>query len=131
MARAATVSVLFGRRLRGLRTLRGLTQEQLGEKAGVSGKFIGQIERGAGNPSLKNLSRLGQALGIELTDLLRFEELRPDGAPRNASRAFAAAERISVYLARRPAAEIERALRILEAALGTDSAEANRGLERP
>jgi transcriptional regulator with XRE-family HTH domain len=121
MARAPTVPVLFGRRLRGLRGLRKLTQEQLGEKAGMSGKFIGQIERGTANPSLKNLARLGQALGVELSDLVRFEEMRPEGAPRNASRAFAAAERISVYLARRPAAEVERALRILEAALGSEA----------
>jgi transcriptional regulator with XRE-family HTH domain len=131
MPRAATVPVLFGRRLRGLRTLRKLTQEQLGEKAGVSGKFIGQIERGAGNPSLKNLARLGQALGVELSDLLRFEELRPEGAARNASRGFAAAERIAVYLARRPAAEIERAWRILEAAFGSDGPDADGSLERP
>jgi transcriptional regulator with XRE-family HTH domain len=108
-----------------------LTQEQLGERAGVSGKFIGQIERGAGNPSLKNLARLGQALGVELSDLLRFEELRPEGAARNASRGFAAAERIAVYLARRPAAEIERAWRILEAAFGSDGPDADGSLERP
>jgi transcriptional regulator with XRE-family HTH domain len=131
MPRPATVAVLFGRRLRGLRTLRRLTQEELGEKAGVSGKFIGQIERGSGNPSLKNLARLGQALGVELSDLLRLEELRPEGAARNATRALAAAEKISVYLARRPAVEVERALRILEAALGTDTADTDRGLERP
>jgi transcriptional regulator with XRE-family HTH domain len=128
MPRAATVPLLFGRRLRGLRTLRKFTQEQLGEKAGVSGKFIGQIERGVGNPSLKNLARLSQALSVELPDLLRFEELRPEGAARNASRGLAAAERISVYLARRPAAEIERAMRILEAAFGDESVDTNRGL---
>jgi transcriptional regulator with XRE-family HTH domain len=127
MPRAATVPLLFGRRLRGLRTLRKLTQEQLGEKAGVSGKFIGQIERGAGNPSLKNLARLSQALSVELPDLLRFEELRPEGAARNASRGLAAAERISVYLARRPAAEVERAMRILEAAFGDEGLDTNRG----
>ncbi len=131
MPRVPTIPVLFGRRLRGLRTLRNLTQEELGEKAGVSGKFIGQIERGSGNPSLKNLARLGQALGVELPDLVRFEELRPEGAARNASRAYAAAERISSYLARRPAAEIERAERILEAAFGGDGGDPNHGLERP
>ena len=114
-----------------MRTLRKLTQEELGEKAGVSGKFIGQIERGEGNPSLKNLTRLSHALGLELWELLRFEELRPEGAPRNAARAFAAAEKVSMYLARRPAAEIERALRILEAALGAEGVEIHRPLERP
>jgi transcriptional regulator with XRE-family HTH domain len=108
-----------------------MTQEQLGEKAGVSGKFVGQIERGAGNPSLKNLHRLAQALGVELPDLLRFEELRPEGLARNATRAFAAAERISSYLSRRPASDVERAYRILEAALGGDQADGKTGLDRP
>jgi transcriptional regulator with XRE-family HTH domain len=114
-----------------LRVLRKLTQEELGEQAGVSGKFVGQIERGSGNPSLKNLHRLAQALAVELPDLLRFEELRPEGAARNATRAFAAAERVSSYLARRPATEIERAYRILEAALGADQPDGKGSLDRP
>jgi transcriptional regulator with XRE-family HTH domain len=118
MLRPATVSTLFGRRLRALRTHRKLTQEQLGERAGVSGKFIGLVERGEGNPSLHVLVRLGNALGVELPELMRLEESRPEGTTRNAARAFAAAEQVSEYLAKRPAAEVERALRILEAALG-------------
>ena len=118
MLRPATVSTLFGRRLRALRTHRKLTQEQLGERAGVSGKFIGQVERGSGNPSLHVLVRLGNALGVELFELMRLEESRAEGGVKNAARAFAAAEQVSHYLAARPAADVERALRILEAALG-------------
>src|SRR3954452_214151 len=118
MVRPATVPTLFGRRLRALRTLRRFTQEALGERAGVSGKFVGQIERGVGNPSLQILVRLAQALGVELWEMLRFEEVRPEGAPRNAARALVAAEAVSEYLAHRPAADVERALKILEAALG-------------
>jgi transcriptional regulator with XRE-family HTH domain len=114
-ARSAT---LFGRRIRALRTLRKLTQEELGERAGVSGKFIGQVERGSGNPSLHVIIRLGGALGIDLPDLMRFEEQRPEGTVKNAARAYAAAERVSEYLASKPAGEVEKALRILEAALG-------------
>jgi transcriptional regulator with XRE-family HTH domain len=120
MARPPAVSVLLGRRTLALRTLRNLTQEELGERAGVSGKFVGQIERGTGNPSLKTMAALAQALGIELWELVRFEESRPEGSPRNAARALAAAERVSSYFLRRPAADVERALRILDAALGED-----------
>ena len=122
MPRPATVATLFGRRVRALRTLRKLTQEQLGERAGVSGKFIGQVERGSGNPSLHVIIRLGGALGIELTDLMRFEENRPEGSVKNAARAYAASERVSEYLATRPAGDVEKALRILEAALGPGGA---------
>jgi transcriptional regulator with XRE-family HTH domain len=118
MPRSVAVSVLLGRRMLALRTLRDLTQEELGERAGVSGKFVGQIERGTGNPSLRTMASLAQAMNVELWELLRFEEARPDGTPRNAARAFAAAERVSSYFLRRPAADVERALRILDAALG-------------
>jgi len=115
--RRANVRVLFGRRLRALRKLRMMTQERLGERAGVSGKLVGQIERGAGNPTLDVLVGLAAGLDVEPAALLQFEEERPAGAIAAAAGAFAAAEQVSRYLARRPAGEVERALRILEAAL--------------
>jgi transcriptional regulator with XRE-family HTH domain len=115
---SASIGELLGRRLRALRKLRDLTQEELGERARVSGKFVGLIERGVGNPTLEVLARLAEALRVSLSDLLRFEEGRPEGHVRNAARAFVAQERVAEYLARRPAADAERALRILEAALG-------------
>jgi transcriptional regulator with XRE-family HTH domain len=115
--RRANVRVLFGRRLRALRKLRMYTQEKLGERAGVSGKLVGQIERGDGNPTLDVIAGLAAGLEIEPGDLLQFEEDRPQGSAAAAAGAFAAAEQVSRYLARRPAGEVERALRILEAAL--------------
>lgn len=120
MPRAASVAELVGRRLRALRKLRGFSQEELGERAQVSGKFVGMVERGTGNPSLDVLIRIAGALKVEPWELLRFEETRADGPPRNAARGFAAAEKVSGYLARRPAEEVERALKILEAALGEE-----------
>ena len=115
--RRANVRALFGRRLRALRKLRMFTQEKLGERAGVSGKLIGQIERGDGNPTLDVIVGLAAGLDVAPGDLLQFEEERPQGAATAAAGGFAAAEQVSRYLARRPAGEIERALRILEAAL--------------
>jgi transcriptional regulator with XRE-family HTH domain len=115
--RRANPRLLFGRRLRALRKLRMFTQEKLGERAGVSGKLVGQIERGDGNPTFDVIVGLAAGLDIEPATLLQFEEERPTGPPAGAAGAFAAAERVSRYLARRPASEVERALRILEAAL--------------
>ena len=112
------VRVLFGRRLRALRKLRGLTQEELGERSEVSGKLVGQIERGQGNPTLGVIAELATALAVEPAALLQFEEDRPTGAPERAVGALAAREQVVRYLARRPADDVERALRILEAALG-------------
>jgi transcriptional regulator with XRE-family HTH domain len=113
--------LLFGRRLRALRKLRGLTQEELGERSNVSGKLVGQIERGEGNPTLQVIADFATALSVEPAALLQFEEERPVGAPERAAGALAAREQVAQYLARRPADDVERALRILEAALGQPS----------
>lgn len=60
---------LFGRRLRTLREAKGLTQQQLGELADLSFKYVGSVERGQENPSLKVISKLAVALEVELDQL--------------------------------------------------------------
>src|SRR5262249_7516814 len=57
------VRAVFGRRLRGLRKQKGLTQEQLGDAARVNYKWIGAVERGEKAPSFDVLVRLARALG--------------------------------------------------------------------
>lgn len=63
-----------GDRIRTLRKKLGLTQEKLGEKADLSYKFIGEIERGEKNPSLLVLSAVAHGLEMTLGDLFREEE---------------------------------------------------------
>ena len=65
--------VLMGRRLRSLRTARGLTQQALGERADVHYKFIGEVERGERFPSAEILFKLAAAMEIAPRDLLTFE----------------------------------------------------------
>ena len=67
------VDILLGRRIRNLRTLKDWTQQELGSRADVNYKFIGEIERGKQNPSLHVLARIAAALEIKLPDLFRFE----------------------------------------------------------
>lgn len=74
-----------GARLRQLRQARKLTQEDLAERAGLSYKFIGEVERGRGNPTLTTLASLSEALGVGLVDLLGLEADRPRLSPRQAS----------------------------------------------
>lgn len=62
----------FGRQLRQIRKLRNLTQEKLGEKAGISYKYIGEIERGEVNPSLDVLIRLIKVLEVSPNELFVF-----------------------------------------------------------
>ena len=46
-----------------------LTQEQLGERANVNYKYIGEIERGEKNPTAVILYKLTRALGISVEAL--------------------------------------------------------------
>jgi transcriptional regulator with XRE-family HTH domain len=117
MSRPGSVSILLGRRVRTLRKLRGLTQEELGERAQLTGKFLGQIERGDANPSLELLARLARALQIELWELLVIEPAAArTGTP--SGRALMASEKVAEYLSGRSDDDLDRALRILDAALG-------------
>ncbi len=60
----------FGIRVRQERRKRGLTQEKLGERAGISGKYIGEIERAEKVPGLLVIVRIAAALGINPASLI-------------------------------------------------------------
>jgi transcriptional regulator with XRE-family HTH domain len=66
----------YGRALRQLRLEREMSQEALAHLADLDRTYVSGIERGERNPSLANLLRLADALGIRLSDLaLLAEEL--------------------------------------------------------
>ena len=59
----------FGTRVRALRTKRGWSQEELASRAGLHWTYVGGIERGERNPSLRNILRLARALQVSAKDL--------------------------------------------------------------
>ncbi|GAA4350070.1 hypothetical protein GCM10023185_07410 [Hymenobacter saemangeumensis] len=61
------------------RQQRGLTQEQLAERAGVTTRTIQRIEAGSGAPHLSTLSLLAGALELPVQDLMKNPELLADG----------------------------------------------------
>ncbi|NCD09846.1 MAG: XRE family transcriptional regulator [Negativicutes bacterium] len=63
---------LFGKRIRGLRRAKELTQEQLAEIAGISLQNMGEIERGKGNPTLVTVEKLSAALDEDLSSIFDF-----------------------------------------------------------
>jgi len=67
----------FGHKVRELREARGLSQEELAFKVGVHRTYLGGIERGERNPSLKNIDLIANALGISLVELFLFGERKP------------------------------------------------------
>lgn len=50
-----------------------MTQQELGEKAEINYKFLGEIERGNQNPSFNVLIKITEALEVPLPELFRFE----------------------------------------------------------
>jgi transcriptional regulator with XRE-family HTH domain len=56
--------------LKSLRELRGLTQAELGDRAGMGGASISHFETGQRMPSLESLVRLADALDVSLDTLL-------------------------------------------------------------
>jgi len=63
----------FGHRLRGLRSDRGLSQEKLGELAGLDRTYISQAEAGRRNVTLATIHKLARALGVDPADLVSRE----------------------------------------------------------
>lgn len=57
-------------RLKKLREARGLTQEQLAEKAGVSRAYLARLEIGRHDPPLSTLEKLAKALKVKVGKLL-------------------------------------------------------------
>ena len=57
--------VLFGRRVRELRTDRGFSQEQLAELSNLHRNYIGGVERGERNIGLINIVELAHALRVK------------------------------------------------------------------
>ena len=59
----------FGQRIRSRRRELDWTQEQLAEAAGLHWTYIGQVERGERNISLRNMTRIAAATTTDLGEL--------------------------------------------------------------
>jgi transcriptional regulator with XRE-family HTH domain len=62
----------FGERVRELREKKEWTQEDLADKTSFHRTYIGMIERGERNPSLKNMKKFADAFGLNLSELMKF-----------------------------------------------------------
>ena len=64
----------LGRVIKQLRNQRGITQQDLAEKALLHRTYVSDIERGARNPSLETLVRLAAALQTSLAEMFNNVE---------------------------------------------------------
>ena len=56
----------FGKKVKELRQKQGISQEELAYRAGLHRTYIGMIERGEKNITIKNIEKLAKALGVEI-----------------------------------------------------------------
>ena len=68
----------LGAKIAALRKEKGLTQEQLAAKLGISAPAVSKWETGSSCPDIALLCPLARALGTNLDTLLQFEQTLPD-----------------------------------------------------
>jgi transcriptional regulator with XRE-family HTH domain len=64
---------IFAQRLRQIRQIKGLSQEELADMASLHRTYVGSVERSERNISIDNMERLATALEVDITELLRKE----------------------------------------------------------
>ena len=62
--------------IRDCRKKRNLSQSELSRRSGLHRSYIGDLERGARNLSVKNMFRLACALDMSATDLVKLAETK-------------------------------------------------------
>jgi transcriptional regulator with XRE-family HTH domain len=58
-----------------------MSQTELGVASGLHRTYVGGIERGERNPSLTNIFRIADALGVGASALLAAAERAPESSP--------------------------------------------------
>ncbi len=84
---------LVRERIRSLRQEKGLTQEALCERAGISVDSVNRIESGSRVPTLDTLARIARALGVSPGDLLQMPLAPVVAPPPSVARIVALVER--------------------------------------
>ncbi len=61
----------LAKNVRTIRRARGMTQEDLADRAGLSSRYVGQVERAQTAATINVLEQLAEALGVEPAELVR------------------------------------------------------------
>jgi transcriptional regulator with XRE-family HTH domain len=74
MPRRDDPQIGLGRAIRTLRNGAQMSQETLGQRAGIHATWISHIESGRINPTWGNVRRIARGLGVKLKDLAELAE---------------------------------------------------------
>lgn len=73
-----TTKQLLGARIKELRKLYGISQEELAAGIGVDPKHVSRLEVGGSFPALATLEKISQILQVELKDFFEFQHLQAE-----------------------------------------------------
>ena len=62
--------ILFGKQLAKIRKEKGIAQDKLALKCDLARSFVGEVERGKRNLSLRNICKLAIGLNVTTSELL-------------------------------------------------------------
>ena len=77
---AADLKTLLGAAIKAERAIMGISQEELGSRAGLHRTYVSDLERGVRNPSLESVEKLARAL--ELSVPMLFERTTSGNKPK-------------------------------------------------
>lgn len=60
----------FGKKLRKIRESLGLSQEAFADKCGLDRTYVGGVERGERNISLKNIDVIAKSIGMPVSKMM-------------------------------------------------------------
>jgi transcriptional regulator with XRE-family HTH domain len=67
---ATDIQARFGKKLRAIRTKKGISQERLAELAGLHRTYVSSVERGERNVSLLTVEKFAEALETTMAKLM-------------------------------------------------------------
>jgi CheY-like chemotaxis protein len=77
---AADLKTLLGAAIKAERAMMGISQEELGSRAGLHRTYVSDLERGVRNPSLESVEKLAQ--GLQLSVPMLFERMTDGNKPK-------------------------------------------------
>ncbi len=62
----------FGAKMQKVRKSKGISQEQLASQLSMHRTYVGMVERGERNPTIRTLYKIAKALKVDSSELLPF-----------------------------------------------------------
>ncbi|MBO8136767.1 MAG: helix-turn-helix transcriptional regulator [Desulfotomaculum sp.] len=68
---------MFANKLKRLREAKGWTKSRLAQEANISQTYVGELEAGTKQPTIRTLEKIASALGVSVPKLLEDDKSKP------------------------------------------------------